>query len=109
MSTIFGSKTQILKQTDNKYFWLVQNNTLWNSEFNQFLRLRKKLDIEVENFGRTEILSPSQKPTMSKYVDEQLKLAHNVVDVVDCPIRHICLTKLWYNGDTPKNSMLKSN
>ena len=37
-------------------------------------------------------------------MDEQLKLAHKVVDVVDRANRKICVTLLRYNVDTPESS-----
>ena len=41
---------------------------------------------------------------MSKNMDEQLKLAHKVVYVVDRANRKICVTLLRYNVDRPENS-----
>ena len=41
---------------------------------------------------------------MSKDLDEQLKLAHRVVDVVDRPNRKICEAILRYKVDKPKSS-----
>ena len=37
-------------------------------------------------------------------MDEQLKLAHKVVDVVDRVNRKICVTLLWYNVGKPESS-----
>ena len=37
-------------------------------------------------------------------MDEQLKLAHKVVDVVDRTKRKICVTLLRYNVDRPESS-----
>ena len=37
-------------------------------------------------------------------MDEQLKLTHRLVDVVDRANRKICVTLLWYNEDTPESS-----
>ena len=37
-------------------------------------------------------------------MDEQLKLAHKVVDVVDRANRKICVTPLRYNMDKPESS-----
>ena len=42
--------------------------------------------------------------TMSKDIDEQLKLAHRVVDVVDRPNRKFCVIMLRYNVDQPESS-----
>ena len=59
------------------------------ADFNQFMRLRNPLVNAAENFAREENLTPVQIPTMSKDMDEQLKLAHEVVDVVDRANRKI--------------------
>ena len=40
---------------------------------------------------------------MSKDMNEQLKLAHKVVDVVDRANRKICVTLLRYNVDKPES------
>ena len=41
---------------------------------------------------------------MSKDMDEQIKLAHKVNDVVDRANRKICVTLLRYNVDKPECS-----
>ena len=41
-------------------------------------------------------------PTISKDMDEQLKLAHKVVDEVDRAYRKNCVTLLRYNVDKPE-------
>ena len=69
------------------------------ADFNQFMRLRNQLVIAAENLAREENWSLALIPTMSKDMDEQLKLAHKVVDVVDRANRKICVTLLWYNVD----------
>ena len=50
-------------------------------------------------------LSPIHIPTMSKDIDEQVKLAHRVVDVVDRPNRKIWETMLRYNVDKSESSI----
>ena len=67
--------------------------------FNLFLRMGNQLVSAAENFARDEILTPVLIPTMSKDMDEQLKLAHKVVDVADRENRKICVTLLRYNVD----------
>ena len=37
-------------------------------------------------------------------MEEQLKLVHKVIDVVDRPNRRICVTLLRYNVDNPETS-----
>ena len=41
---------------------------------------------------------------MSKYMVEQLKPAHKVIDVVDRPYRTFCVTLLRYIVDEPESS-----
>ena len=74
------------------------------ADFNQFMRLRNQLVNAAENFAREENLIPVLIPTMSKGLDEQLKLAHKVVDVVDRANRKICVTLLRYNVEKPETS-----
>ena len=68
------------------------------------MRLRNRLVIEAENIARGENLSPVLILTMSKYTDEQPKLAHKVVDVVERANRKICVALLRYSVDKPERS-----
>ena len=72
--------------------------------FNQFMRLRNQLVNAAENFAREESLKPALTPTMSRDMDEQLKMANKVVDIVDRANRKICVTLLGYNVDKPESS-----
>ena len=74
------------------------------ADLNQFMRLRNQLVNAAENFAREENLTPVLIPTMSKDMDEQLKLAHKVVDLVDRTNRKNCVTLLRYNVDKPESS-----
>ena len=74
------------------------------ADFNQFMRLRNQLVKAAESFAREENLTPLLIPTMSRDVDEQLRLANKVVDVVDRTNRMICVTLLRYNVDKPESS-----
>ena len=70
---------------------------------NHFMRLRNQQVNAAENFAREENLTPVLIPTLSKGMDEQFKLAHNVADVVDRANRKICETLLWVNVDKPES------
>ena len=74
------------------------------ADFNQFMRLKNQLVNAAENFAREENLTPVLITTMSRDMDEQLKLAHKVVDVVDRTNGKICVTLLRYNVDKPESS-----
>ena len=74
------------------------------ANFNQFMRLRNQLVNAAENFAREENLTPNLIPTMSKNMNEQLKVAHKVDDVVDRADRKICVTLLRYNVDKLESS-----
>ena len=76
-------KLEVFKKDDNKDFRLVENLTMGVAKFNQFMRLRNQQVNEAENFTREENLTPELIPTVSRDMNEQLKLAHEVVEVVD--------------------------
>ena len=103
-SNYLDVKLKFFKKDDNKEFRLVQNLTTGEADFNQFMQLRNQLVLAAENFAREENFFSVLTPTMSKDMDEQLKLAHNVVDVVDRANRMICVTLLRYNVDKPECS-----
>ena len=85
-------KLKVFKRDDIKEFLLVPNLTMGEAEFNQFVRRRNQLVNAAENFAREENLTPVLITTMSKDMEEQLKPAHKVVDVVDRAKRKICVT-----------------
>ena len=71
------------------------------------MRLRNQLVNSAKNFARERKRTPVLIPTKTKDMDEQLKLAHKVVDVVDQPNRKICVTLLRYNMDKPESSYVQ--
>ena len=54
------------------------------------MRLRNHVAIAAENFGNEENLSPVLIPTLSEDMDDQLELAHKLVDEVDRANRNFC-------------------
>ena len=103
-SNYLDVKHKVFKKDDNKEFRLVQNLTMGETDFNQFMRLRNQLVNAAENFARVEKSTPVLIPTMSKDMDGLLKQAHKVVDVVDRAHRKICVTLLPYKVDKPEGS-----
>ena len=97
-------KLEVFRKDDKNEFRLVQNLTMGEANFNQFMRLRNQLANAAENFAREENLTPVVIPTMSRDMDEQLKLAHKVVDVVDRANRKLCVIVLRYSVDKPESS-----
>ena len=95
-------KLIVFKKDDNKEFRLVQNLTMEDANFNQFMRLRNQLVIAAENFAREKSLTPLLIPTISK--DMAHKLAHKVVGVVDRANRKSCVTLLRYKLDNLESS-----
>ena len=96
-------KLKVFKKGDNKEFRLVQNLTMEEADFNQFMRLRSQLVNAAENLAREENLTPVLIPTMFKDMDEQLKPAHKFVDVVDRANRKICVILLRCNVDNAES------
>ena len=68
------------------------------------MQLRNQLVVAAEDVTREENLSPLLIPTPFEDMDEQLKLAHKVVDVVDRANRKISVTLLRYDVDRPESS-----
>ena len=73
------------------------------ADFNRFMQLKIQLFIAAENFVREENLFPVVVPTLSKDMDEQLELAHKVLDVVDRANKKIFVTLQRYNVDRTKS------
>ena len=103
-SNYLDVRLKIFKKDDNKEFRLVQNLTMGEADFNQFMQFRNQLANSAETLARQENLTPVLMPTMSKDMDEQLKLAHKVVDAVDRGNRKFCVTLLRYTLDKPESS-----
>ena len=89
ISNYLDVKLKIFKKDDNKGLRLVQNFTMGEADFNQFMRLRNQPGIAAKHFAREENLTPELIPTMSKDLDERLNLAHKLVHVVDRADRKI--------------------
>ena len=103
-SNYLDVKLKVFRKDDKKEFRLVQNLTMGEADFNQFMRMRNQMVNAAENFAGEEILIPVLIPTMSRDMDKQLKLAHKVVDIVDRANRKICVTMLRYNVYKPESS-----
>ena len=97
-------KLKVFKKDDKKEFRLVQKLTIGRADSNQFMRLMNQLVNAAENFAREDNLTPVLMPTMSKDMDEQLKLAHKVVDVRERANRKVFVTLLRYNVDKLESS-----
>ena len=87
-------KLRGFKNNENKHFPLAQNLTMGEADFIQFVRLRNQLVVAVRDFSKEENLPPVQLKLLAKDMEEQLKLAHKVVEVVDQPHKKLCVTIL---------------
>ena len=104
-SNYLDIKLKVFKREDkNSEFQLRQNLSLGEADFNQFIRQRNQLVVAADNFLREQNLSPVFQSTLSKNMEEQLKLVHKVIDIVDRPNRRICVTLLRYKVDNPETS-----
>ena len=97
-------KLKMFRRNKTKQFRLVQNLTMGEADFNQFIRLRKQLVVAVRDFSKEENLPPVQVKLQAKDMAEQLELTHKIVEVLDRPHRKICVTMLRYNVEKPKTS-----
>ena len=104
-SNYLDIKLKVFKREDkNAEFRLRQNLSMGEADFNQFIRQRNQLVFAADNFLREENLSPVLQSILSKDMEEQLKLFHKVIDVVDRANRKICVTLLRYKADNPDTS-----
>ena len=103
-SNYLDIKLNVFKREDkDAEFRLRQNLSMGEADFNQFVRQRNQLVVAADNFLREETLSPVLQSTLCEDMEEQLKLVHKVIDIVDRPKRRICVTLLRYranNSDT---------
>ena len=97
-------KLKVFKKDENKQFRLAQNLTMGKADFHQFIRLRNQLVVAVRDFSKEKNLTPLQVKLLTKDLEEQLKLPHKVVEVVDRPHRKICVPMLRYNVEKPETS-----
>ena len=81
-----------------------QNFSMGEADFNQFIPQRNQPVVAADNFFREQNLSAVLQFTLSKNMEEQLKVVHKVIDVVDCPNRRICVTLLRYKANNPETS-----
>ena len=99
-SNYLDIKLKVLKREDkNADFRLRQNLSIGEADFNQLIRQRNQLRVAAYNVLREEKLSPVLQSTLCENMEEQLKLVHKVIDVVDRPKRRICVTLLRYKVD----------
>ena len=104
-SNYLDNKLEVFKREDKiAEFRLRQNVSMGEADFKQFIRQKSQLVLAADNFLREQNLLPVLQSTLSKDMEEQLKLVHKVIDVVDCPNRRICVTLLRYKVDNPETS-----
>ena len=104
-STYLDNKLRVFEREDkNSEFRLRQNLSMGEAEFNQFIRQRNQLVVAANNFLREQNLSTLFQSALSKDMEEQLKLVHKVIDIVDDPRRSICVRLLRYKADNPETS-----
>ena len=102
-SNYLDIKLKVIKREDkNAKFRLRQNLPMWEAGFNQFIRQRNQLVVTADNFLREQNLSPVLQSTLSRDMEEQLKLVHKVIDVFDCPNIRISVSLLRYKVENPE-------
>ena len=104
-SNYLDNKLQVFKREDkNAECRLRQNVSMGEADFNQFIRQKNQLVVAAGNFLTEQNLPPVLQSTLSKDMEEQLKLVHKVIDVVDRPNRRICVTLLRYKVYNPETT-----
>ena len=104
-SNYLDIKLKVFKREEKiAEFRLRQNFSMGEADFNQFIRQRNQLVVAADNLLKEQNLSPVLQSTLSKDMEEQLKLVHKVIDVVDRANRRICVILLRYNVENPETS-----
>ena len=104
-SNYLDIELKVFKREDkNAEFRLRQNLLMGEVDFNQFKRQRNQLVVAADNSLREENLSPVLQSTLSRDMQEQLKLVPKVIDVVERSNTRICVTLLRYKLDNPDTS-----
>ena len=104
-SNYLDIKLKVFKTEDkNADFRLRQKLSMGEADFNQFVRQRNQQAVAADNFLREQNLQPVLQSKLSKDMEEQLKLVHKVIDVVDRPNRRICVTLLRYKVNNSETS-----
>ena len=104
-SNYLDIKLKVFNREDkNAKFRLRQNLSMGEADFNQFIRQRNQLFVAADNFLRELNLLPVLLFTLSKEMEEQLKIFHKVIDIVVRPKRRVCVTLLRYKADNPDTS-----
>ena len=104
-SNYLDIKLKVFNREDkNAEFRLRQNLSMGETDFNQFIRQRNQLVVAADNFLREQNLLPVLQSTLFKDMEEQLKLVHKVIDVVDRPNKRICVTLLRNKMNNPETS-----
>ena len=98
-------KPKVFKREDkNAEFRVKEILSIGEADFNQLIRQTNQLAVAADNFLGEQNLQAVLQSTLSKDMEEQLKLVHKVIDVVDRPNRRICVTLLRYKADNPETS-----
>ena len=87
-------KFKVFKKDEYKQFRLAQSLTMEEADFSQVIRLRNQLVVAFREFSKEKNLPPVQVKLLAKVTEEQLKITHKVVEVVDRPDKKICVTML---------------
>ena len=83
---------------------LRQNFTMGEADLRQFIWQRNQLVVAADNVLREQNLPPVLQSTLFKDMEDQLKLVHKMIDVVDRSSRRICVTLPRYKKDNPETS-----
>ena len=100
-SNFMDNKLKVFKREHkNAEFRPRQNFTMGEADFNHLIRQKSQLVFAADNFLREQNMSPVFLSTVSKDMEERLKLVQNVIDIMDRPRRKIRVTLLLYKVDS---------
>ena len=77
------------------------------ADFNRVIGQRNQLVVAIREFSTEEKLAGVHVKIPAKYMDEQPKLTHKVVEVFDQPQRQFSVKMLRYNVEKPETSYVQ--
>ena len=103
-SNFLDIKLKLFKREDkNAEFRLRQNLSMGEADFNQFTQQGNQLVVAADNFLREQNLSPFLQSTLSKDMEEQLKLVQEAIGVVDRPKQKDLCDTAAIQGGQPRD------
>ena len=99
-------QAKLFKKDSQGEFRMCQKIGMGERHFNDFMRMKNELVIAVAEFRKLQNLQPAPE-NFTRDMEDQLKMMHQVYNVVDQPHRKIYVTMLRYKVDNPDSTYVQ--